>query len=478
MKPKKKLDWHSLRVKSFLYFLLLATSILTFFMFFSITFFEPIYRQSKEKDVKNACNIMIEAYKSNSLSDAIKNTTNPNDVDVLVFSIEEETAVVLFNGTRIDKDGLLFRIQTFLDKYAEGENSEISFSMTENGTQMVLFGKKDEINGEDIYFLTSSKLQPVESTLKTFSTSIIFIFVGATIIAGILSYIFSNSIASPLQKMSKSAKLLSKNNLSTNFDGFGYTESEQLSDTLNFAVAELKKTDELRNELISNVSHELKTPLTMIKSYAELIKDINGDNKVKREENLDVIIEESNRLETLLQDMLDFSKLKSKTMEYTFSEFDICDMLSKIVSRYKTKYANAGYNIELESPEYALVNADYSRLEQVITNLLNNAINYSKENKNILVKLSPSEDRKLKLEIIDHGIGIPKENIPHVFERHFRATNAERVSVGSGIGLSIVKQILDDHHFAFGVKSQINVGSTFFVILPEITKPQNTNTTT
>lgn len=439
-------------------------------MFFAITFFEPIYKESKEKDAETACNIMIEAYKNDSLSEALKNTTNPNDVDVLIFSIEDDTAVVLFNGTRIEKDSLIYRIQTFLDKYSESGEDEITFSMVENGTRMVLFGTSTEIDGEEIYFITSSKLLPVESTLNTFSKSIVFIFIGATIIAGILSYIFSNSISSPLQKMSQNAKSLSKNNLNTHFDGFGYTESEQLSDTLNYAISELRKTEELRNELISNVSHELKTPLTMIKSYAELIKDINGDNKLKREENLDVIIEESNRLETLLQDMLDLSKLNSKTMDYNFQEFNICDMLSKIVSRYKTKYTDAGYKVELESPEFALVNADYSRIEQVVTNLLNNAINYSKENKNILVKLSRQDDQKLKLEVIDHGIGIPKENIPHVFERHFRATNAERVSVGSGIGLSIVKQILDDHHFAFGVKSQINVGSTFFVVMPEIIK--------
>ncbi len=445
-------------------------------MFFAITFFEPIYRESKEKDVENACNIMIEAYNSNSLSEALKNTTNPNDVDALIFSIEEDTAVVLFNGTRIEKDSLIYRIQTFLDKYSESDENEITFSMTENGTRMILFGTAREIEGETIYFVTSSKLLPVESTLNTFSKSIIFIFIGAIIIAGILSYIFSNSIASPLQKMSKNAKSLSNNNLNTHFDGFGYTESEQLSDTLNFAISELRKTDELRNELVSNVSHELKTPLTMIKSYAELIKDITGDNKAKRDEDLDVIIEESNRLETLLQDMLDFSKLNSKTMDYNFSEFNISDMLEKIVTRYNTKYADAGYTISLESPEFALVNADYSRIEQVVTNLLNNAINYSKENKNILVRLTRTDDQKLKLEIIDHGIGIPKENIPHVFERHFRATNAERVSVGSGIGLSIVKQILDDHNYAFGVKSQINVGSTFFVILPEIIKAPTDDT--
>ena len=123
-----------------------------------------------------------------------------------------------------------------------------------------------------------------------------------------------------------------------------------------------------------------------------------------------------------------------------------------------------------------MVKADYNRIEQVVTNLLNNAINYSKVNKEITVQLSPTQNNKYKLSVIDKGIGIPAENIPHIFERHFRATNAERVSVGSGIGLSIVKQILDDHRLEFGVKSKLNEGSTFYIIFTALDIQDNKET--
>lgn len=470
MKSKSKLDWHSVRVKSFLYFLLVATSMLTFFMFFAINFFEPIYKQSKEKEIRRVCALMIDGFKNNNLQSVLNNEINPNEVDALLFVVENDTGVVIFNGTRVDEVSLLARIKYFIDSLSSSPDTDVLYTTTENGTKTLVYGTSEAINGKTYYFMASTKLLPVESTLRTFSTSILLIFIGSIMLAGTLSLIFSNSISAPLQKMSNSAKSLSKNNLSTQFDGSGYTESEQLSNTLNYAVGELKKTDELRNELVSNVSHELKTPLTMIKSYAELIKDITGDDKEKRDHDLDVIIEESKRLETLISDMLDFSKLKSKTIVYNFNEFDLSDMLQKMVKKYKTKYEPTGYNITLECPENALVNADYNRIQQVITNLLNNAINYSKENKNICIKLERLENGKLKLSVIDHGIGIPEENIPQVFDRHFRATNAERVSVGSGIGLSIVKQILDDHHLQFGVKSKINEGSTFFIVFNEIQK--------
>ena len=109
------------------------------------------------------------------------------------------------------------------------------------------------------------------------------------------------------------------------------------------------------------------------------------------------------------------------------------------------------------------INADYKRIEQVVMNLLNNAINYSKDNKHIIIELKKHEENIYKLSIIDHGIGISKENLPHIFDRHFRATNAKRVNVGSGIGLSIVKQILDAHGLQFGVKSEENKGSSFYI---------------
>lgn len=470
MKSKNKLDWHSLRVKSFLYFLLVATSMLTFFMFFAINFFEPIYKQSKEKEIKRVCALMIEGFKNNNLQNVLNNEINPNEVDALLFAIEDETGVVIFNGTRVSEGDLLSRIKYFISVLSESTTNEVDYTTTENGTRLLVYGKTEEIDGKIYYFMTSTKLMPVESTLKTFNKSILFIFIGSIVLAGILSLIFSNSISAPLQKMSNTAKALSENNLSTQFEGYGYTESEQLSDTLNYAIEELKKTDELRNELVSNVSHELKTPLTMIKSYAELIKDITGNDKTKRNKDLDVIIEESKRLETLISDMLDFSKLKSKTIVYSFSEFNLSDMLRKITEKYKTKYCPSGFEITLDCPEYAMVNADYSRIEQVVTNLLNNAINYSKDQKKIHISLTQQDSQKLKLSVSDHGIGIPAENIPHIFERHFRATNAERVAVGSGIGLSIVKQILDDHHLQYGVKSKLNEGSTFFIIFNEINK--------
>ncbi len=407
------------------------------------------------------CDTIIEKYVSDEKYD-IPEMAISNGVDAVIYRVEQETAIIIYNGTRLTEEELLKRIQIFNSKIVSSELNSVNYTVKEQHIETVNSGAKQEINGEIIYFLTSSRLTPDLGASRILNISTIFVLFGSVVIAIILSFVFSNSISSPLQNMCASAKNLNSKNFEVNFNGTGYTEVEQLSSTLNFAVDELKKTDELRNEVVSNVSHELRTPLTMIKSYAELIKDINGNNPVKREENLNVILQEAERLETLLNDMLDFSKLKSGTTLYNFTEFNLYSLLQKLFETYSTKYNAEGYTFKFNSPKNLKITADYNRIEQVVVNLLNNAINYSKTNKEISITVSKLSTNYYRLAIKDNGIGISEANIKHIFDRHFRATNAQRTTVGSGIGLSIVKQILDDHKYQYGVISKVNKGSTFY----------------
>ena len=466
----KTKDYHSIKFKSLVYFLLMALSLVTCVVFFEINFFEPIYQHIKTNDVKNVCSEVVANYETYQSKEAIAKIANTQEVDVLIFRVENNTAIIIYNGTREFDKNLLGKMNGIVDLLSKEKDKAVNYTYLENDTQTIATGIAKDINGTTIYFSVSTKLQPIKSTLRVLNISILFFLCGSVLIATILSITFSYIISSPIQKMSRTAKNIDKSHFDVKFDGSGYTEVEQLADTLNYAIGELKKTDELRNEVISNVSHELRTPLTMIKSYTELIKDINGDDKTKRDKNLNVILEETNRLEYLLNDMLDFSKLKSGIIEFNFEKFNLYSLLLKLQEFYTSQHENDGFTFKLKSPKTVFINADYKRIEQVIMNLLNNAINYSKENKEILIELKKLENDFYRLSITDHGIGISKENLPHIFDRHFRATNAKRVTVGSGIGLSIVKQILDAHKLEFGVISEENKGSTFYINFKAIAK--------
>lgn len=462
-------DYHSIKFKSLVYFLLLALSLVTFVLFFEINFFEPIYQSTKEDEVTKVCEQIVESYKSQSKT-GIPSIARANEVDVLIFRVENNTGIIIYNGTRDYNENLLNKMGALINVLDGQKDKIINYAYNEHNTKTIASGTAIDVDGNTIYFNVSTKLQPIHSTIRVLNISVLFILGGSIIIAIILSITFSKIISNPLQKMSKTAKNLDKNNFDANFDGSGYTEVEQLAETLNYAIGELKKTDELRNEVISNVSHELRTPLTMIKSYAELIKDINGDDKEKREKDLNVILSEANRLEYLLNDMLDFSKLKSGLIEYNYEKFNLYNLLLKLQELYSNQYNAKGFNFTLKSPKNVYIYADYKRIEQVIVNLLNNAINYSKDNKNIDIVLKKQAEDTYTLSITDYGIGIAKENLPKIFDRHFRATNAKRVTVGSGIGLSIVKQILDSHKLHFGVISEENIGSTFYIHFKTIKK--------
>lgn len=212
---------------------------------------------------------------------------------------------------------------------------------------------------------------------------------------------------------------------------------------------------------MANVSHDLKTPLTMIKGYAEMIRDLNSDNIEKRNDNLNVIIEESERLNVLVEDLLTLSKIQANKDTIVKEKFDLIEMINSIVKRYAIYKDTEGYKFEINAPKEVIIDADKKKLEQVIYNLINNAINYTGKDKRIIINVIV--DDKVKVEIKDTGKGISEEDLPHIWEKYYHSKKKHKRNViGTGIGLSIVKTILESHGFKYGVESKKNKGTTFY----------------
>ena len=209
---------------------------------------------------------------------------------------------------------------------------------------------------------------------------------------------------------------------------------------------------------MANVTHDLKTPLTMIKAYAEMIRDLHGDNKKKREKNLNVIIEETDRLNLLVNDVLDLSKFNAGTTKLEKEDFNLDELIKEILNRYQIYIDKDGYSIEYESDGETIINADRARISQVIYNLINNALNYTGNDKKVFIKLKNG-----KVEITDTGKGIKKEDIDLIWDKYYKVDKTySRMQIGSGIGLSIVKNILELHEYKYGVDSKVGHGTTFY----------------
>ncbi|MDE5755301.1 MAG: HAMP domain-containing histidine kinase, partial [Oscillospiraceae bacterium] len=228
-----------------------------------------------------------------------------------------------------------------------------------------------------------------------------------------------------------------------------------------YAEHEISKVDTMQRDLIANTSHDLRTPLTMLKAYAEMIRDLSGDNPVKRNAHLKVIIEETDRLTMLVNDILDLSKLENGSQKLELQTFDVTAWLTEICSRYTGISEQMDYHITFTPDAPTEVTCDPGKMERVVRNLIHNAINYTGEDKQVFVK-QINTDEGVRVEIRDTGAGIEEEKINKIFEKYYRSENHKREVVGTGLGLSIVRAILKLHNYPFGVRSKLGEGSVFW----------------
>ncbi len=312
------------------------------------------------------------------------------------------------------------------------------------------------------YIFLFTSLEDIGTTTSLIKNQLIYVTLLAILFSIIIALFLSRRIAKPISDMTKKAEKLAEGNYNVQFTTTGIKEIDELANTLNYLEQEVSKTDEYRRDLMANVSHDLKTPLTMIKAYAEMIRDITLNNKEKTKENLNVIIDETDRLNILVNDILELSKLQNNQDNLNIEKFDIVELINDILKRYQIIKETENYNLILESPSSIIVKADKKRISQVIYNLINNAINYTGDDLTVTIKITENT-KECKIEIIDTGKGIDEKDLSNIWNRYYKKEkNHKRNVVGTGLGLSIVKNILEQHHFKYGVNSVKDKGTTFY----------------
>lgn len=320
-----------------------------------------------------------------------------------------------------------------------------------------------DIDGTRYVVFQATDLTPVSAMVKTMQNQFLWIGIMLIILVLIFAEVMSRLITKPFIKMNRAAKSLAKGDYSAEFSGKGYREINELADTLNYAAQELSQSDSLKQELIANLSHDLRTPLTMIKGYGEVMRDIPGENTP---ENIQVIIDETERLSELVNGVFDLSKIRSGAQKPKFEIFSLTDTVSSTLHRYEKLTEQDGYRIEFSDDGNADVCADRGMILQVVYNLINNAINYTGEDKYVFVKQEKRGDT-VRISVIDTGAGIEGDKIPLIWDRYYKIDKVhKRAKVGTGLGLSIVKEILELHNTTYGVESTIGKGSTFWFELP------------
>lgn len=448
---KKK--FRSIKYRFLLIFVGFSSLILLLLWIFQIYFLNTFY---EKYTVRNLKNVATKILKSN-LKDIEQLSVN-ND-----FCIQVVDKWYQINNYNYKRPGCIFSKSNFsITKYqitfinSNEKEKEYRFINPDNDVKSILYA----LSSEDKYIFIYTELEDINRTTNMLKDQLIYVVLIAIALSIIVSYFISNYLSKPIVKITEESKKLG--NADYNFIKSNISEIDVLSQTLLIANNELRKTDQLRRDLLANVSHDLKTPLTMIKAYAEMVKDISLNDKKKAKDHLNVIIKETDRLNILVNDILDLSKLESATQKLNITEFDLVKEVKSIIKKYDLIKETENYNIEFNGIKTAKIKADKNKLNQVIYNLLNNAINYTGEDKRVIVNIINDKDN-FKVEVQDTGKGVNSKDKEFIFDRYYKEEkNHTRNIVGTGLGLNIVKQILEMHNYEYGFISKENMLTTFY----------------
>lgn len=443
-------------------FTLFALATAALLWVFQIFLMAPMYRAIKTHEAQTISGTMARQLESPNLKETSYELCAKTGANIYVFDQLGRTHVgwqysfrdSLASGLALNQR----EASAFFDQVnlMGGHYSEI-FNIRGSSSKLLVHGETVHISaGENRLVVVEVEITMLNSTVDTLLVQLVCI----TLILAPLGLFFAayipGRIARPLTDINEAAKRLGRGDYSVRFEQRGAREVSELAGTLNYAAQELGKTEGLRRELLANVSHDLRTPLTMIKGYAEVMRDLPGENTP---ENVQIIIDEAGRLNDLVNDLLDLSRLEAGVLALSRERFNLTESIREILGRYD-KLADFRFPFHAEEDVYVV--ADRLKISQVVYNLVNNAVNYAGEDKTITLRQEVLEDR-VRISVSDTGEGIPADKLQDIWDRYYKVDREHRrAQVGTGLGLSIVKNVLDLHGGSYGVISELEKGSTFW----------------
>ena len=487
MKKQSSLRWKILK-----YLLAFVFAMISLIWLFQTVFLDSFYKSIKTKNLEYVASPVSYLLEDDSLQQQIDSLSTDNEVCIRVVKLDSSQfpsekqyvsqsrgacAVARLSGEQIVDYWLKAKSSegSYLSETVEvipmNDPSSSQMTFKETGNQDILLARNITNDNTDALILVSTRVSPINSTIETLRVQLIGITVIICGMAVALAAFMNVKVTRPLEEINDSARMLATGNYNVKFNASGYKEINELNETMNYAVTQLNEVDQIRRDLISNVSHDLRTPLTMVEGYAEMMRDLPGENTP---ENAQVIIDEAHRLSLLVNDLLDLSRLQENKIELKKEKVNFSHLINEIISRYQKYLESQGFELVVDVEDDLMIEADVQRLEQILYNFINNAIQYSANQKLIEIHCHKA-NQIVRAEIKDHGIGIAPDKLNQIWERYYKIDRQHvRAVSGSGIGLSICKHLLQLHQANFGVISKQQEGTTFWFELPLLSNPLST----
>lgn len=485
-KEKKKRLWGIQSRVSWTFFLFIVLMVALLWLL-QIQLLDQFYRYEKRRTLQNVSASIAGNIDNTSLNTLIERVAEDNSLCVLVVDESMETvysADTAFSciihhlnhrdlrrmAQKLETDGqdfVLFPMQRVRNSGFDRQHFSGPFPLPmndENGEYLVSVQRATLEDGSEYYVLLNTLVTPVTSTVQTIRSELWVLTTALLLIGFLLSTILSRKISRPIIQTTEAARALSQGEYTPISDANAYREIAQLNRQLSQAARDLRKVEETQRELIANISHDLRTPLTLIEGYVEVMQDIPGENTP---ENLQVILDETHRLTTLVNAVLDYSKSQNAAPEENTQRFSLTGSIREILTRYSKLTEQDGYVIRFQQQGEAFVQADPLKISQVVYNLINNALTYTGDDKTVTITQT-IRDSHVRISVTDTGEGIEPEELPYIWNRYYRGKKPhKRAAVGTGLGLNIARSILDGYGMDYGAESTVGKGSTFWFEMEE-----------
>jgi signal transduction histidine kinase len=473
-----KLKW-----KIFVFLLGFCAMLLVVLWLFQIVLLDTFYKKIKVTEIRRNASVIINNIESENLDKIIADISENNNIIVNITDLngrslqgtrifqsdnrrwfEENAALITKAGDNGDEFHEYTTSQT-VDRFRNNRENDRTGS---GGTgfrrwlpiQSLIYVKMaNNRQGERYAVIIRAVISPVNATVTTLRYQLYFISCIILFFSVILAFIIAKRVSKPIEEISQSAITLANGNYDTRFTSKGFYEIAALSDTLNTAAVELSRVESLRRELLANVSHDLRTPLALIYSYTEMMRDFPDEITPER---IQTIMDETRRLTTLVNDILDISKLENEMEKLNAARYNLTQSISETLKITENLLKKEGFEITFSHNGDVYVEADKAKIDRVFYNLLINAVNYSGRSRNVLVEQAVANNH-VRISVIDHGEGIAQADLPFIWDRYYKSGKTHKRAVtGSGLGLSIVKKIIGIHGGKYGVVSESGKGSTFW----------------
>ena len=447
------------------------------------------YTTHKESDLLNTYNALKEAQESDELTDENKQwklsyELEKMNIDVCVMNVDRDAGTINEIFSNVKEKSLLYD-QTLRIFFSKDTGNETVLKSTD---QYVMRKMTDRQNGtdylemwgyldDDFFVLMRSPLESIRESASLANQFLIYLGIIGMVVGGLLVWIFSRKITRPVMELARLSEDMANLNFDMKYTSGGNNEIGILGENFNKMSLQLEKTvselktannqlqkdieqkeklEDMRNEFLGNVSHELKTPIALIQGYAEGLKEGVNDDPESREFYCEVIMDEAGKMNRMVKNLLALNQLEFGEDDVQFERFDITSLISGVLQSLDILIEQKEAQVIFRHKNPVYVWADEFKVEQVVRNYVNNALNHIDGEKVIEIKITQENDMA-KITVFNTGTPIPEEDLPHIWEKFYKVDKARtREYGGNGIGLSIVKAIMDSFGKGYGAINHTN----------------------